>query len=246
VFPLKGYWVLEAGYFRWFESLRIVAILTRLTKVRLRRRFVAVGALELGFLFADVAVVAPDLGVFACQFDGVRESSIQLDFGPRLTVASRISAEARVVAAKGNLTMARDTAFIRLKAMVRHKVGRQVRARFLHGNDRHLRRAVPRPDRHWDAVADIAVQPDRLTLRAHVLAIVAAKTTGELLVLAVIGERLPCDARLFEHKARDELPCRFHRLLDLVRACGSDLRVFSFIACFNRFDRRQGSFLVRI
>ena len=58
-------------------------------------------------------------------------------------------------------------------------------------------------------MADIAVQADRLTFRAEVLSVVAAKTTGKILMARMIGKGSPGDLGLVEIDPIEQI---FHHL----------------------------------
>jgi len=175
----------ESG--RFFPALRVMACFARSQEMILGWG-VAVGALELGFRYALVTIVAPGLGVLAFERDGMFKVCIQVYRGPCLNVTCRVGAKARIICAKFDFTVAGCTFLVGLEAMVGHKVSLKVKLWLLDRFDRHGRRAIIFTYSHWQAVADVAVQADGFALGAQVLAVVAAETAWGCFVLAVVWE----------------------------------------------------------
>ena len=118
--------MLESTHIRRLESFRRVTVLAPLTKVGFAGRFVAVGARVIRLFHPFVAVVTPNLSVFPFQLDGMRERGIQLYLWPRLAMAGRIGAKARVVATEQDLSVALNTCVIGLEPVVGYEVSFEV------------------------------------------------------------------------------------------------------------------------
>jgi hypothetical protein len=227
--------VLKGAHIGPLESCWRVAVFTGVAKVGLWRG-VAIGADVLRFALARMAVVAPDLSVLALELDGMLKSCVQLYFWPGPGMAGRIGAEARVVVTEGDLTVAFLATLICLEAVVGHEVGLQVGSRLLNVGQGHLRRPVIAPHRLGDAVADVAVEADRLALIRQMLPIVATEATGKVLVLVVVGEVLPGDPWLLKHQLVKQRLGQLICSLNLIALVLSHVRVFLLIFGSNITD----------
>jgi hypothetical protein len=132
---LQRQWVLEVAPVRSLKSLWRMTILTYVAKVRFGWGM-AVGAVIVGFAHAIVAVVAPCLGMFAYQLDGVFKVGIQVHQGPGFAMARRVGAKARIVSAKLDAPMAFFTRVARLESVIGEKACLQVRSGLLNVGQR--------------------------------------------------------------------------------------------------------------
>ena len=182
----------------------------------------------------------------ALEADRMGKQGIEINHGPRLTMAGRVGTEAGIVITKFDRAMTVDTAFICRETVIADKGGLKVRSWLLAGRNRHLRRAIFSRHGHRDAMARTTPHPDTLSLLAHMPAIMAAEATRGGLVTHIVRERLPGDSRLLEHQAGHKLLGHLCRLIDLGCILDSNLRVGVLVACLKGSNCGQSLSLVGI